>query len=387
MTARISILGLTLFCCLAGSARADVSDAALVQDSLPAKGVTAFAFCPDGRLYAIEKQGRLIMYPLLGGKYGAPKLLLDLSGQVNANGESGMLGLALDPAFGTNRTLYLLFTTDKDQRIVRVQIAPGLDRTVAAPEVVISGLPREYEFHKAGDIRFDPSNPNALFVALGDDNNRQLAQNLDRFHGKILRIDKKNGEGLPDNPFWNGDAKSVRSRVWAQGMRNPFRFVFHPKRADVLFISENGESTDRITRVTRGSNCGWNEQGDDASFFSPKDTHCKVLMKRPPGPKGAAITVGLALTKGAPFGDPDNPGDYTLLVAEYRGLMFRYRLSGDALDKAELVKRDPKIGFMSNFMDSFGAYVAFGPDGALYVSSANTGEADGDFGIHRVRKK
>lgn len=383
-----SCLALTLmFLACARVAHADLSDNKLVEDRIPAKGVTAFAFGPGNRLFAIEKQGRLVVYPPSGATYGAPKLILDLSGQVNANNESGLLGLALDPAFASNRTLFLLFTTDKDQRVVRVQLAPSFDRTLAAPAVVLAGFPREYDFHKAGDIRFDPSNPNALFVALGDDNARDAVQNLDRYNGKILRIHKDTGEGLPDNPFWNGDPKSVRSRVWAYGMRNPFRFIFHPKRSDVIFVSENGESIDRIARVSRGGNGGWNEKGDDASFLSPKDPKVDVLVKRTPDARGAAIVVGLAMVEGGPFGDPAHPKGCVLLVAEYRGRMFRYRLSGEALDHAEPIEGDPKAGYMSNYMDSFGAYVAFGPDGALYVSSANPGEADGNFDLIRVRAK
>jgi len=371
---------------VAAVARADVADPSLVADYLDAKGTTVLAFGPDRRIFATEKQGRLVVYESRDGKYGAPKLVLDLSGQVNANMEGGMLGMALDPAFATNRTLYLFFTTDKDQRIVRVLLAPSFDRTLKAPEVVIAGFPREYDFHKAGEIRFDPSNPNALLVGLGDDNDRAAAQNLDRFNGKILRINKENGEGLPDNPFWNGDGKSVRSRVWALGMRNPFRFVFHPKRADVLFVSENGEATDRISRVTRGSNGGWNQKSDEASFAAPSDPNFKVLVKRlPDAQRNAVIVVGLAIAQGAPYGDPAHPNDYVLHFAEWRGQSFRYRLLGDALDKAELVQSDPKAGYLSKYGNGFGAYLLLGPDGALYATYCGINESDGDSGLIRIR--
>lgn len=368
-----------------GAAQAEIAGG-FSEDSFSAKGVTAFVFDSEGRLFAAEKQGRVVVYERgAGGRYGSAKVVLDLSGEVDARIESGLLGIALDPAFASTRQLYLFYTTDKDQRLARVQLAPALDRALSAPQVILSGLPRNADFHKAGDIRFEPGNPSALLIALGDDNERQWANDLDRYHGKILRVHKDTGEGLKDNPFWNGNGKSVRARIWAHGLRNPFRFVFHPAypKPAVVFISENGDETDRIVRVTRGSDAGWDEKGDKGGFSAPKDPGAKVLVVRPSDAQGAPIVVGLTIASGGAFGDPKQP---VLLVAELRGRVFRYRLLGEALDKAELIESDPKDGFIRK-LPGIGAGLGFGPDGALYTSMCGINEADGDFSIYRFKPR
>lgn len=51
------------------------------------------------------------------------------------------------------------------------------------------------------------------------------ASSLESLSGKLLRIDPDTGLGLPSNPFFDGDPGSARSRVFALGLRNPFRFA------------------------------------------------------------------------------------------------------------------------------------------------------------------
>ena len=88
--------------------------------------------------------------------------------------------------------------------------------------------------HTIGTIAFGPDK--SLYISSGDGSNyinvdaRALrAQNLDSLNGKILRIDPMTGNGLPDNPFFQaGDPGSNRSKVWARGLRNPFRFAVNP---------------------------------------------------------------------------------------------------------------------------------------------------------------
>src|SRR5690606_20361321 len=55
------------------------------------------------------------------------------------------------------------------------------------------------------------------------------AQMIDSLSGKILRLDPATGDGLPGNPFFDpANPRSARSRVWALGLRNPFRFDIRP---------------------------------------------------------------------------------------------------------------------------------------------------------------
>jgi hypothetical protein len=45
--------------------------------------------------------------------------------------------------------------------------------------------------------------------------------------GKILRVDKDTGHGLPSNPWWDGNPSSP-ARALAHGLRNTFRFCVRP---------------------------------------------------------------------------------------------------------------------------------------------------------------
>jgi len=85
---------------------------------------------------------------------------------------------------------------------------------------------------------------------------RCACRNLDSLSGKILRVDPITGKGLSDNPFYNGDADSNRSKVYDYGLRNPFRFAFQPGTG-TLFIGDVGWNTWEEINRGRGQDFGW----------------------------------------------------------------------------------------------------------------------------------
>ncbi|HYM14676.1 MAG TPA: PA14 domain-containing protein, partial [Dehalococcoidia bacterium] len=104
--------------------------------------------------------------------------------------------------------------------------------------------------HSIGALKFGPDG--MLYVASGDgasywtvDSRALRSQSIDRLNGKILRVGVAPGslgQGLPDNPYWNGNANAVRSKVWAYGVRNDFRFNFRPG-TKVLYTGDVGWDT------------------------------------------------------------------------------------------------------------------------------------------------
>src|SRR5919199_1479716 len=76
-------------------------------------------------------------------------------------------------------------------------------------------------------------------------------------YGKVLHIDTT-GRGVPGNPFYDpAQPTSWRSRVFAMGMRNPFRFVLRPTNGH-LYIGDVGWNTWEEHNVgVPGSNFGW----------------------------------------------------------------------------------------------------------------------------------
>lgn len=123
-------------------------------------------------------------------------------------------------------------------------------------------IPSDEDSHSIGTVAFAPDG--SLFFGSGDGANytgvdpRALrALDLDSLAGKILRIDPATGNGLPDNPFYDPALPaSNRSKVWALGLRNPFRFTIHPVSGEP-FIGDVGWSTWEEVNTGKGANFGW----------------------------------------------------------------------------------------------------------------------------------
>jgi glucose/arabinose dehydrogenase len=77
-----------------------------------------------------------------------------------------------------------------------------------------------------------------LYVAIGENANTAHAQNLDTYHGKLLRINK-DGSVPVGNPFTTGSEQ--RKRVWAYGLRNPYTFAVHPETG--ILVNDVGQGT------------------------------------------------------------------------------------------------------------------------------------------------
>ncbi len=82
-------------------------------------------------------------------------------------------------------------------------------------------------------------------------------QSLDSLSGKILRINPLNGSGLPDNPFYDGQPDSNRSKVYQYGLRNPFRFSVIPGTGQIMVGDVGWTQWEEINVGTAGMNFGW----------------------------------------------------------------------------------------------------------------------------------
>lgn len=341
-------------------------------------GKTKIEFDHAGRLYLTEKRGRLLrLAPNGSGGFQSPVVMLDIQSEVDFESEGGLLGMALDPDFANNRFIYLFFTTTSDQRLVRYAFDTSFSTVESgSATVLLSGLPAVTSIHKAGDIAIHPDNPYHVLISFGDDGNPSRAQNVDFYEGKILRVDSSTGLGAADNPWFNGDANSIRSRVWARGLRNAFRFVVHPTRTDVVIISENGDGTDRVAWVQKGSNGSWGTGGDNGGFLNPPDPNFRVMYTTSPS------LIGITIATSGPFA-------YNGLPTLYLGDWFpqpwgirRFTLSG------------PDLSVMTSISDGQGGNwweqslvavdLELGPDGHLYFTESGGGQAEG--GWHNLRR-
>src|SRR6266545_4830587 len=237
---------------LAATPPADFSDALVTNLASP----TALAFTPDGRLLLTQQTGQLRVYQS-GALLTTPALDLNIGNLICSDFERGLLGVAVDPNFATNHSIYVYYTFNKHNapdrnscahnnaatepvnRVVRYTLS---DANVASGEtVLVDNIPSPNGNHNAGDLHFGKDG--YLYISVGEGGVNANARRLDLLSGKILRVDR---DGLPlaANPQAGtagarrcGDPSGVPagagpcSEMYAWGLRNPFRFAFDPNAA------------------------------------------------------------------------------------------------------------------------------------------------------------
>lgn len=293
----------------------------------------ALAFAPDGRLFITERPGRI---RVLGDGRLAPQPVATLP--VAAQGEGGLMGLALDPAFSQNGRLYICYTMSKRGGLVnRLAVLTLREQRAGDERVLVDDIPGA-RVHDGCRVKFGPDGK--LYFTTGDAAESRLAQRQDSLAGKILRINA-DGSVPADNPF-------PGSPIFTLGHRNPQGLAWDA--AGRLFASEHGPSGfpgghDELNLIRPGRNYGWPEvygRGGQARFEEP------VLESglRTWAPSGMAITGGFAY------------------IAALRGQqLLRVGLAADG-----------SVTKVTSLLE--GAYgrlrdVVVGPDGALYIATSN----------------
>jgi glucose/arabinose dehydrogenase len=230
---------------------------------------TACEFAPDGKLFILLKGGTVQIFKN-GSMVSTPALNL----QVTDNSERGLLGVTFDPAFTSNRFIYLYYTTpgsDPKNRVSRFVVnGDTIDRN--SERIIVDGIRSDAGNHNAGWTQF--GRDGKLYIATGDGGaNSQLAQSLSSINGKILRVNS-DGSIPPDNPFAGQQGR--RGEIFCFGLRNPWRFTFDSVNG-TLFIADVGQNTfEEVNIGRRGGNYGWpNAEGtsNNSNFINPIFTY------------------------------------------------------------------------------------------------------------------
>ena len=201
-------------------------------------------------LWLVEKAGRVVEIDETGMK---TSVVLDLTKLISKGNEQGLLSMAFDPHFADNQRFYVDYTDMEGRtRVVRYTLIDG------KPHDPLNVLTEDqpYSNHNGGLLLFDRTGK--LLVGLGDGGSAgdpgNRAQSLGSDLGKILRIDPDTGRGLADNPY------PINNRIWALGLRNPWRFSFDTNGD--LYLGDVGQNkVEEIDVVSptlqRGANYGW----------------------------------------------------------------------------------------------------------------------------------
>jgi aldose sugar dehydrogenase len=212
------------------------------------------AFLPDGRMLVTERPGRLrIVSP--SGALSAPVTGVPA---VFAQGQGGLLDVALDPDYETGGWIYLSYAEDRGggtnaTTVMRAKLA---GTALEDAQVIFRQQPAvESPAHFGGRLVF--GRDGRLFVTLGERSARHFierAQSLDDHFGKIVRIERDGG--IPtDNPFI-GRADD-RPEIWSYGHRNPQGAALHPVTGELWSTEHGPKGGDELNIVRAARNYGW----------------------------------------------------------------------------------------------------------------------------------
>jgi glucose/arabinose dehydrogenase len=306
----------------------------------------AIDFASDGRIFITERSGRVRIVKN-GQLLDEPWTTIDVA----PGGESGLLGLALDPDFQNNGLIYLSYTyVNQDgsstNRLVRMwddqSSGKGiLDRTLVDE---VQGASN----HDGGRLRFGPDNK--LYWTIGDAQDPDLAQDISSLNGKILRLNP-DGTVPQDNPFPN-------SFVYSYGHRNPQGLAWQSGTGR-LYSTEHGPSgfqgsgQDEVNFIEAGKNYGWPIIYGDKTREDMVSPVIQSESSETWAPAGATFVVG-------------GLWDGSLLFVGLRGQTL-YRLTLDNNDPLKVLSFERLlVGEYGRMRD-----VVQGPDNAIYILTSN----------------
>jgi glucose/arabinose dehydrogenase/chitodextrinase len=359
----------------------NVANTNYFQNEILATGLdlpTNIEFLPDGRMLAVELQGKI---KILRPPYTQPDPtpFLQLSNIGSAGVQQGIYDIVFDPNFASNRYYYIFYTaaTPNRDRVSRFTANATLTGTVAGSEFILYEDPRDASSeHHGGALVF--GNDGKLYFTTGEHFSASDAASLTNSRGKIHRVNPDGTVPL-DNPFYDGAGPNVDS-IWAYGLRNPFR-AYYDAPTGRMFVGDVGgndysTAKEEINLGRAGANYGWpNSEGNcSAPCTSP-------LYSYPHNGRDASITGGFVYHG-------------TQFPAGYQGSYFFADYTQNWIKRLTLDSNGNVTGVF-NFEPANGAadgpygdivHLAEGPDGALYYVDLGYSDISGTFGVSKIRR-
>jgi uncharacterized repeat protein (TIGR03806 family) len=232
---------------------------------------------------------------------------------LDVGGECGFLSFAFHPSYNQNGFLYVFYSVtvagQRHQRIARFRATgtPGnfnastaVDTTTHTPMITQRD---EAGNHNGGDMHFGTDG--YLYISVGDEGGSNDQFNNARFinkdfHSAILRLDvdllpsnlapnahsQANSSSHPSaisagtyripssNPFIGATShqglaiapNTVRTEMFASGLRNPWRFSIDPPTGRIFVADVGQESREEIHLVAAGNDLGWSYREGTIAF-------------------------------------------------------------------------------------------------------------------------
>lgn len=334
----------------------------------------------DDRLFIVERGGTIRVWQN-GSVLPAP--FLDVTAQVNDAIEGGLLGLAFAPDYATSGVFWIYFTgfdaigpTNMESVVARFTVSgdPATSNVAnAQSQTEIFNLHQPAQNHNGATLQIRDG---FLYLGLGDGGaSGDTAQNDQNLLGKLLRIDLATAATAASNEDW---------AIYAEGLRNPYRFSFDRSTGDLYIGDVGAGSQEEVDAVAAdepaGLNFGWNVmEGTLCNDPDPGEPPCNSPLFTPPVftyPNPAASSV--CVTGGAVYRGNDSPtlrGTY-FFGDSCSGQLFSLRWTpGEGL-----IESTELTGDIPADAGSIGNPAAFGEggDGELYIVDAAFSSGTGE---------
>jgi glucose/arabinose dehydrogenase len=211
------------------------------------------AFLPDGSALVTERDTARILQVGPGTDADGLKVTeVQRLTEAAPGGDGGLLGIAVSPKYATDSTVFVYYSTAKDNRVAALVLK-------GTPQPILTGIPRS-ENDNGGAIAFGPDG--FLYVGTGDGTATQ-AQDPKSLGGKILRVTTAGkpatGNPVKNSPIWSSGHRNVQGLSWDSGKR--------------MYASESGQPKNgELNLIVKGGNYGWpaaDGNATDKKFTNP----------------------------------------------------------------------------------------------------------------------
>ena len=315
-------------------------------------------FTPDGTMLFTEWRGVLSSR----GPDGAVREVEADFEDLFAVGETGLMGIVVDPDFISNRRFYTCQGhVGPEVQVIAWTMNASYTAATRVADPLVGGIPATSGRHGGCRMRFGPEG--YLWIATGDAASGRLPQDLTSLGGKVLRVDPSTGAGAPSNPF------ASSPRIYTYGHRNVQGLALRPGTGRMWAVEHGPRVDDEINLLVAGGNYGWDPvPGYNESV--PMTDRVKfpgaLAAKWSSGSPTLAVSGGIFL-EGRQWGIWEG----WLAVATLRDeklRLFEFTPEGDFVRQFIVPELDGAYGRLRTPM--------MGPDGALYVTTSNGGGRD-----------
>jgi glucose/arabinose dehydrogenase len=179
--------------------------------------------------------------------------------EVFAQGQGGLLDIALSPDFSSDRTVFLSYSQGSAEgagtSLFRAKLSAAYGEPFALEdgETIFSGNNKAFGGRHFGSrLVFAPDG--TLFMTVGERGDGERAQDTSDHAGSVLRL-TRDGQPAPGNPFIGQD--NAKPEIWSYGHRNPQGAAIHPETGVLWTVEHGARGGDEINIPEAGKNYGW----------------------------------------------------------------------------------------------------------------------------------